>query len=59
MKIKKLLIKICRMQQKTVLREKFIPPKTCIRTKERFKISNLGFYLRKLEKEEEFKYKIV
>lgn len=43
MKIKKLLIKICRMQQKTVLREKFIPPKTCIRTKERFKISNLGF----------------
>ena len=40
-----------------VLRGKFVALNAYIRKEERFKISNLNFYFRKLEKEKEFKLK--
>ena len=43
---------------KAVLRGKFIALNSYIRREERSKINNLSFYLKKLEKAEQIKYKI-
>ena len=43
---------------KAMLRAKFIAVNTYIRKEEKFKIINLSFHLRKLEKEEQIEPKI-
>ena len=43
---------------KAMLRAKFIAVNTYIRKEEKFKIMNLSFHLRKLEKEEQIEPKI-
>ena len=52
------LLKICGIQFKAVLRGKFIALNVYIGKKEKPKISNLNFYFRTLEKEEQIKSKV-
>ena len=51
MKMKIQLIKNCVMQRKQCI-------DACIRKEERFKINDLSFHLRKLEKEDQIKFKV-
>lgn len=46
------------MQQKAVLRGEFIALNANFRKEGRYKISNLDFHFRKLQKEEQFKFKV-
>lgn len=49
---------MCRMQQKSVLKGKFIPSSIYIRKEEIAKINNLSLYFKKLDKEEPIKFKV-
>ena len=51
MKMKILLIEMCRKEKKVVLKRKFMVLNVCIREEERIKIDNLSFCFMKLKEE--------